>query len=152
MKPFTYERAHSPAEAAAVAVRIPGAKFIAGGTNLLDLMKLQIETPTHLIDVNGLALDKIETTPEGGLPSERWCATPISPLTSGCGATTDCSRARCSPAPRASCEIRRRQGATCSNARAARISMTPTSHATNANPAVGAQRSAGSAASMPLWA
>jgi xanthine dehydrogenase YagS FAD-binding subunit len=67
MKPFTYERAKSPAEAAAAAARIQGAKFIAGGTNLLDLMKLQIETPTHLIDVNGLALDKIETTPEGGL-------------------------------------------------------------------------------------
>jgi xanthine dehydrogenase YagS FAD-binding subunit len=67
MKPFTFERANSPAEAAAVATRIPGAKFIAGGTNLLDLMKLQIETPTHLIDVNGLALDKIEPTPEGGL-------------------------------------------------------------------------------------
>src|SRR6185503_10586703 len=45
----------------------PGAKFIAGGTNLLDLMKLEIETPAHLIDVNGLALDKIEETPEGGL-------------------------------------------------------------------------------------
>ena len=67
MKPFTYERAKSPAEAAAAAARIQGAKFIAGGTNLLDLMKLQIETPTHLIDVNGLALDKIEATPEGGL-------------------------------------------------------------------------------------
>jgi xanthine dehydrogenase YagS FAD-binding subunit len=67
MKSFTYERAHSPAEAAAVAGRVPGAKFIAGGTNLLDLMKLEIETPAHLIDVNGLALDKIETTPEGGL-------------------------------------------------------------------------------------
>jgi xanthine dehydrogenase YagS FAD-binding subunit len=67
MKPFTYERAASPAEAAAAAVRIPGAKFIAGGTNLLDLMKLQIEAPAHLIDVNGLALDKIEATPEGGL-------------------------------------------------------------------------------------
>jgi xanthine dehydrogenase YagS FAD-binding subunit len=67
MKPFTYERAHSPAEAAAAAARIQGARFIAGGTNLLDLMKLQIETPTHLIDVNGLALDKIEPTPEGGL-------------------------------------------------------------------------------------
>ena len=67
MKPFTYERAKSPAEAAAAAARIPGAKFIAGGTNLLDLMKLQIETPAHLIDVNGLALDKIEATPEGGL-------------------------------------------------------------------------------------
>jgi xanthine dehydrogenase YagS FAD-binding subunit len=67
MKPFTYERARSPAEAAAAAARISGAKFIAGGTNLLDLMKLQIETPVHLIDVNGLALDKIESTPEGGL-------------------------------------------------------------------------------------
>ena len=67
MKPFTYERAKSPAQAAAAAVRNPKAKFIAGGTNLLDLMKLQIETPTHLIDVNGLGLDKIEPTPEGGL-------------------------------------------------------------------------------------
>jgi xanthine dehydrogenase YagS FAD-binding subunit len=67
MKPFTYERAHSPAEAAASAARIQGAKFIAGGTNLLDLMKLQIETPRHLIDVNGLALDKIEPTSDGGL-------------------------------------------------------------------------------------
>jgi len=67
MKPFTFERARSPAEAAAAAARNPGARFIAGGTNLLDLMKLEIETPTHLIDVNGLALDKIETTSEGGL-------------------------------------------------------------------------------------
>jgi xanthine dehydrogenase YagS FAD-binding subunit len=67
VKPFTYERAPSPAGAAAAAARNPGAKFIAGGTNLLDLMKLEIETPTHLIDVNGLALDKTEPTPEGGL-------------------------------------------------------------------------------------
>jgi xanthine dehydrogenase YagS FAD-binding subunit len=67
MKPFTYERAQSPAEAAAAAAGIPGSKFIAGGTNLLDLMKLQIEAPAHLIDVNGLALDKIETTADGGL-------------------------------------------------------------------------------------
>jgi xanthine dehydrogenase YagS FAD-binding subunit len=67
MRSFTYERAHSPAEATAAAARVQGAKFIAGGTNLLDLMKLEIEMPTHLIDVNGLALDKIEATPEGGL-------------------------------------------------------------------------------------
>jgi xanthine dehydrogenase YagS FAD-binding subunit len=67
MKPFTYERARTPAEAAAAAARVAGAKFVAGGTNLLDLMKLQVETPAHLIDVNGLALDKIEATPEGGL-------------------------------------------------------------------------------------
>ena len=67
MKSFTYERARTPADAAAAAARTPGAKFIAGGTNLLDLMKLQIETPAHLIDVNGLALDRIEPTAEGGL-------------------------------------------------------------------------------------
>jgi xanthine dehydrogenase YagS FAD-binding subunit len=67
MKPFTYERARTPAEAAAAAARMPGAKYIAGGTNLLDLMKLQIEVPAHLIDVNGLGLDQIEATPEGGL-------------------------------------------------------------------------------------
>ncbi|HWL84115.1 MAG TPA: xanthine dehydrogenase family protein subunit M [Roseomonas sp.] len=67
MRPFTYERAASPAEAAAAVARLPGATFIAGGTNLLDLMKLQIEAPSHLVDVNGLALDRIEPTPEGGL-------------------------------------------------------------------------------------
>lgn len=67
MKAFSYERATSPADAAAKAARQPGAKFIAGGTNLLDLMKLQIETPSHLIDVNGLSLDTIEETPDGGL-------------------------------------------------------------------------------------
>jgi xanthine dehydrogenase YagS FAD-binding subunit len=67
MRAFTYERANAPAEAAAAVARTPGAKFIAGGTNLLDLMKLQIETPAHLVDVNGLKLDAIEATPEGGL-------------------------------------------------------------------------------------
>jgi len=67
MRAFTYERATTPAEAAAAAARTPGAKFIAGGTNLLDLMKLQIETPAHLVDVNRLGLDRIEATPDGGL-------------------------------------------------------------------------------------
>lgn len=67
MKAFSYERAASPSDAAAKAARQPDAKFIAGGTNLLDLMKLQIETPSHLIDVNGLSLDTIEETPDGGL-------------------------------------------------------------------------------------
>jgi xanthine dehydrogenase YagS FAD-binding subunit len=66
MKAFTYVRAESPAEAAA-AMAEPGAKLIAGGTNLLDLMKLQIETPSKLIDINRLALDKIEETADGGL-------------------------------------------------------------------------------------
>ncbi|TCP65617.1 xanthine dehydrogenase family protein subunit M [Sphingomonas sp. PP-CE-1G-424] len=67
MKPFTYERAKTPAEAAALVANRPGAKFIAGGTNLLDLMKLEIETPTHLVDVQDLKLDRIEATRDGGL-------------------------------------------------------------------------------------
>lgn len=67
MKTFTYERASSPAEAAAAAARNPGARFVAGGTNLLDLMKLQIEVPKHLIDVNSLSLDTIEPTRDGGI-------------------------------------------------------------------------------------
>ena len=60
-------RDRSPVEAAAAAQRAPGSRFIAGGTNLLDLMKLEIENPAHLIDVNGLALDQIEALPDGGL-------------------------------------------------------------------------------------
>ena len=67
MRPFAYERATSARDAAAKVARTPGAKFIAGGTNLLDLMKIQVETPAHLIDVNGLGFDRIEPTPEGGL-------------------------------------------------------------------------------------
>jgi xanthine dehydrogenase YagS FAD-binding subunit len=66
MKAFTYERADTTTRAASDSAK-PGAKIIAGGTNLLDLMKLQVETPTHLIDINRLSLDKIEDTPEGGL-------------------------------------------------------------------------------------
>src|ERR1700730_15469852 len=66
MKPFHYERANSVASACTSAVE-PTAKFIAGGTNLLDLMKLQIETPSHLVDIGPLPLAEIEETAEGGL-------------------------------------------------------------------------------------
>ena len=67
MKSFTYERATSLQQAVDAAASHPGSRFIAGGTNLLDLMKLEIETPPHLIDVNGLALDKISSTEDGGI-------------------------------------------------------------------------------------
>ena len=66
MKAFTYQRATTAPQAAAAA-RVSGTRFIAGGTNLLDLMKLEIETPGQLIDINGLPLDKIEALPDGGL-------------------------------------------------------------------------------------
>ena len=66
MKTFTYDQAQSPA-GAVQSVAPPHAKFIAGGTNLLDLMKLQVETPDRLVDVTRLALMDIEDTDEGGL-------------------------------------------------------------------------------------
>ena len=67
MRPFTFERVRTPAEAAAAAARNPGAKFIAGGTNLLDLMKQGIEHPVHLVDVTRLPLAEIRPLPDGGL-------------------------------------------------------------------------------------
>jgi len=66
MRPFTYERATDPG-AAITAVSRAGAKFISGGTNLLDLMKLEIERPTHLVDISRLPLKQIEALPDGGL-------------------------------------------------------------------------------------
>lgn len=67
MRAFSYERANDAAQAAARASEVVGAKFIAGGTNLLDLMKLEIETPVHLIDVRNTGLDGISATQQGGL-------------------------------------------------------------------------------------
>ena len=66
MKSFTYDRPENPA-AATQAASGPGASFIGGGTNLLDLMKLQVVTPRRLVDVNRLGMDAIEDTADGGL-------------------------------------------------------------------------------------
>jgi xanthine dehydrogenase YagS FAD-binding subunit len=64
MQTFTYTKAASVDKALASA---NGAKFIAGGTTLVDLMKLHVEQPSGLIDINLLPLDKIEKLPDGGL-------------------------------------------------------------------------------------
>ncbi len=66
MRPFTYERV-TDAQAAVAALSREGAKFISGGTNLLDLMKLEIERPLHLVDISRLPLKNIEELPDGGL-------------------------------------------------------------------------------------
>ncbi len=67
MRPFSYERAESAAGAAKAAAETPDARFLAGGTNLLDLMKLEIERPSRVIDVGRLPLSRIEDTLDGGL-------------------------------------------------------------------------------------
>src|SRR5215467_9703259 len=69
MKAFTYERA-TDARTAIKAASREGAKYISGGTNLLDLMKLEVEHPTHLVDISRLPLQHIERTPSGGLRIE----------------------------------------------------------------------------------
>ena len=66
MRSFTYERASDIAAAAKAASR-PGASFIAGGTNLLDLMKVDVERPAHLVDVSRLPLRDVVETQDGGL-------------------------------------------------------------------------------------
>src|SRR5262245_7136492 len=67
MIPFQYSRASNVAEAVRLVADSPGAKFVAGGTNLVDLMKMDIERPTKLVDVSKLPLDKVEETTGGGL-------------------------------------------------------------------------------------
>jgi len=67
VKAFTYERAADARGAVEAAAATPGARFIAGGTNLLDLMKLEIEQPQHLVDVSRLPMAAVEDTDEGGL-------------------------------------------------------------------------------------
>jgi xanthine dehydrogenase YagS FAD-binding subunit len=73
MHTFEFTRPADPAAAIAVAARSKTAqqgadvRFLAGGTTLVDLMKLSVETPAQLLDINRLPFDKIEATPEGGL-------------------------------------------------------------------------------------
>ena len=64
---FEYARAANVADAVRQISASPGAKFIAGGTNLVDLMKMDVEQPAKLIDVSKLPLDKVEPTAGGGL-------------------------------------------------------------------------------------
>lgn len=67
MKPFAYSRAADPQGALDLLSRTPNAKFLGGGTNLVDLMRENIEQPDALVDVTGLPLDGIEETAGGGL-------------------------------------------------------------------------------------
>ncbi|WP_277590966.1 FAD binding domain-containing protein [Pseudomonas chlororaphis] len=67
MMPFSYARASDVQQAVSLMAAQPRARFIAGGTNLIDLMKLGIERPSHLIDISRLPLAMIEDSAEGGL-------------------------------------------------------------------------------------
>src|SRR3954463_359115 len=64
---FQYARANNVADAVRQISADPAAKFIAGGTNLIDLMKDEVERPARLIDISRLPLRNVEATPSGGL-------------------------------------------------------------------------------------
>jgi xanthine dehydrogenase YagS FAD-binding subunit len=67
MRPFAYERAGDAGAAVAALADAPGARYLGGGTNLVDLMRLGVETPERLVDVSRLAHDAIEPLDGGGL-------------------------------------------------------------------------------------
>lgn len=67
MRPYGYLRASTTGEALAAWAAGEGAQFLAGGTNLVDLMKLGVTAPRMLIDVRRLPLDSVDATPDGGL-------------------------------------------------------------------------------------
>jgi xanthine dehydrogenase YagS FAD-binding subunit len=67
MIPFQYSRAGTIADAVRQMAATPDAKFVAGGTNLVDLMRMDVERPAQLIDIARLPLDKVEETAGGGL-------------------------------------------------------------------------------------
>jgi xanthine dehydrogenase YagS FAD-binding subunit len=67
MNPFTYSRAADPNQAVTAITGKPHCKFLGGGTNLIDLMKMGVETPNELIDINRLPLAQIEELPDKGV-------------------------------------------------------------------------------------
>ncbi|MFC5911424.1 FAD binding domain-containing protein, partial [Streptacidiphilus monticola] len=67
MRPFRYVRAQDPQQAVALVAADPDARYLGGGTNLVDLMRLGVEAPGTLVDVSGLPLDRIEQASDGGL-------------------------------------------------------------------------------------
>ena len=138
MKPFAYERAADAAGAVAPSPRAPRRGFLAGGTNLVDLMKLGVADARAARRRRALRLDRIERR-AGRRPAHRRraCATATSPRTRACASATRCSRRRCWPGASGSCATWPRSAATCCSARAAPTSRTSPSPATSARPGTG---------------
>ena len=77
MNPFNYSRATDANQAVTAVSRKPQNKFLGGGTNLIDLMKMGVETPNGLIDINRLLLAQIEELPDKGVRIAQWPAIPM---------------------------------------------------------------------------
>ena len=148
MNNFQYARAADVADAVRQIAADPAAKFIAGGTNLIDLMKYDVERPARLIDITHLPLKTIEETSNGGLRIGALVRTATSPTIRGSSNAIRCCRARSWRARRSNCATWHRPAAICCSARAAFISMTRRRLATNGSPAAAARPSTASTGSM----
>ncbi len=151
MRHFDYSRPADTAEAGRLAAGAD-ARFIAGGTNLLDLMKLEIEHPERLVDINRLPLRDIEETADGGLSIGALVANSdlaADPVSAG---TIRFWRGPSSRAHPASFGTRRRPEETSSSARAATISTSRRRPATSATPGPAAGPSAAITAFTPFSA
>ena len=129
MRELTYLRPDDAAAAVAAVSGDPEARFLAGGTNLVDHLKLGVARPGTLVDVSRLPMDgdrgaRRRDGSRPGCGSAPTCATATSPPTRGCASASRWCPARCSPAPPASCATRPPPAATCCSAPAASTSRT----------------------------
>ena len=140
MHPFAYARAARPEDAIATVAPDPGAAFFAGGTTLLDLMKLDVVSPTRLVDVNALPLAAIEPI-AGGLrigSMARMSDVAVHPEVVRASRS---SPRPCSTAPRPNSETWRPSVATCFNEPDARTSGIRRRGVISGNPVRDATRS-----------
>src|SRR5215468_7024754 len=121
---FQYARANDVADAVRLIADDPNAKFVAGGTNLIDLMKMDVERPTKVIDITRLPLKQVENTPGGACALGRSSPTPISPITRWWSNAIRFSPARSWRVRRNNCVIWHRPAAISCSARAATTSTT----------------------------
>lgn len=122
MRPFDYTRATDVEQAVTLVAETPGARFLGGGTNLVDLIRRGAEAPDFLVDVTGLPLAEVEEVTvagEGWLRVGAVVSNATSPITRSSAAVTRCWRRPCSRAPPDSCAPWPRSGATSSSAPAA---------------------------------
>ena len=159
MKTFEFSRPADPAAAIAAAARAKTAqqgadvRFLAGGTTLIDLMKLNVETPALVVDINRLPLNMIEATPEGGLKigaTVRNSELAYHPTVQRDYAVL--SQALLSRRLGPEFETWRQRLVTSCNERGVCISATRRCPATSANPAPAVRPSPAATAHWPSWA
>src|SRR5260221_10170031 len=144
MNTFEFTRPADVTSAAAVAATANTAqqgaevRFIAGGTTLIDLMKLNVEQPHTLIDLNRLPLADVETLSDGGLKIGQWFVTPISLIIRQCCAIIPCYRKHFLPAPPLNYETKRLPPGICCNEPVASISEIRPCRVTSGSQVLGA--------------